>query len=61
MIEVYNAITNIANIIEKDVFIGYDRFTGDNKTPLQIHSDVYKYCADIIEKEFEYLLFKLFI
>jgi fructose-1,6-bisphosphatase I len=55
MIEVYNAITNIANIIEKDVFIGYDNFTAENKTPEQIHSDVYKYCADIIEKEFEYL------
>jgi len=55
MIEVYNAITNIANIIEKDVFIGYDNFTGENKTPEQIHNDVYQYCATIIEKEFEYL------
>ncbi len=55
MIEVYNAITNIANIIEKDIFIGYDNFTGENKTPEQIHNDVYKYCADTIEKEFEYL------
>jgi fructose-1,6-bisphosphatase I len=55
MIEVYNAITNIANQIEKEVFIGYDNFTGENKTPEQIHKDVYSYCADIIEKEFEYL------
>jgi fructose-1,6-bisphosphatase I len=55
MIEVYNAITNIANCIEKDVFINYDNFTGEGKSTEQIHHDVYKYCADIIEKEFEYL------
>jgi fructose-1,6-bisphosphatase I len=55
MIEVYNAITNIANSIEKEVFIGYDKFTKEDKSPKQIHSDVYSYCANIIEKEFEYL------
>lgn len=55
MIEVYNAITNIANQIEKNVFIDYNNFTSETKTEQQIHEDVYKYCSDVIETEFEYL------
>lgn len=55
MIEVYNAITNIANQIEKNVFINYNNFRSDSKTEQQIHEDIYKYCSDVIETEFEYL------
>lgn len=55
MIEVYNAITNIANKIEKNVFIDYSNFTDETKTEEQIHTDIYEYCLQIIETEFEYL------
>ncbi|MEA3497989.1 MAG: class 1 fructose-bisphosphatase [Campylobacterota bacterium] len=55
MIEVYNAITNIANDIEKNVFVDYDRFAQKDLSEEQIHDDIYKYCSDVIEKEFEYL------
>lgn len=55
MIEVYNAITNIATQIENNVFINYDNFTNDTKNDEQIHSDIYNYCSQIIEREFEYL------
>lgn len=54
MIEVYNAITNIANKIEKNVFIDYHNFTDPTKTEEQIHANIYEYCLQIIEKEFEY-------
>ncbi len=55
MIEVYNAITNIANQIEKNVFINYNDFTSETKTETQIHEDIQEYCLNVIEKEFEYL------
>ncbi len=55
MIEVYNAITNIATTIENDVFINYDKFTDKNKSEKQIHEDVYTHCSNVIEKELEYL------
>ncbi len=55
MIEVYNAITNIANQIEKNVFINYNDFTSETKTEEQIHTDINEYCLKVIETEFEYL------
>lgn len=55
MIEVYNAITNIANDIEKNVFVDYDRFAQKDLADKEIHDSVYEYCSNIIEKEFEYL------
>ena len=55
MIEVYNAITNIANQIEKNVFINYSNFTDETKTEKEIHEDIQEYCLQVIEKEFEYL------
>jgi fructose-1,6-bisphosphatase I len=55
MIEIYNAITNIANQIEKNVFIDYNNFASKTKSEQEIHNDVYKYCSDVIETEFEYL------
>lgn len=55
MIEVYNAITNIANDIEKNVFVNYDNFVKEGKSARDIHNDIYDYCSGSIEKEFEYL------
>lgn len=56
MIEVYNAITNIAKRIEHNVFSNYDDFTDDGRKSTQlIHKDVYNYCLNLIETEFEYL------
>jgi len=55
MIEVYNAITNIANQIEKNVFINYNNFRSESKTEKQVHEDIYTYCSNVIETEFEYL------
>ena len=55
MIEVYNAITNIANDIEKNVFVNYDNFVKEGKSAGDIHNDIYAYCSRSIEKEFEYL------
>lgn len=53
MIEVFNAISNIAIDIEKEVFTNYDRFTSNNKSELEIENDVYNYCTTLIEKECE--------
>ncbi|MEA2050790.1 MAG: class 1 fructose-bisphosphatase [Campylobacterota bacterium] len=55
MIEVYNAITNIANDLEKNVFVNYNDFAKANLTEEEIHSDVYSYCSKIIEQEFKSL------
>jgi len=53
MIEVFNAIANIAIDIEKEVFTNYDRFTSNGKSELEIENDVYNYCTTLIEKECE--------
>ncbi len=55
MIEVYNAITNIANDIEKNVFVNYNDFVKEGLSARDIHSNIYDYCSQSIEKEFEYL------
>ena len=51
MIEVYNAITNIACDLEKNVFVNYNDFVKDGLSDEEIHNDVYKHCSSVIEKE----------
>lgn len=53
MIEVFNAITNIAEDIEKDVFQSCTDFLDLNKTDSEIHADVYGHCRSIIRDEFK--------
>jgi len=53
MIEVFNAISNIAVHIEKDVFQSCTNFLNVNKSDEEIHHDVYEHCRTIIEREFE--------
>lgn len=50
MIELYNAISNIAEHIEDEVFENYENYAGykDDKTT---HLEVYKACTEIIKKE----------
>ncbi|MEA3384006.1 MAG: class 1 fructose-bisphosphatase [Campylobacterota bacterium] len=55
MIEVYNAITNIANDLEKNVFVNYNNFVKPDLTDEQIDANVYDYCSLVIEKEMEAL------
>jgi len=55
MIEVYNAITNIANNIEKEVFTNYNNFTTVGKTEKEIQEAVNTYCSKEIEKEFTHI------
>jgi fructose-1,6-bisphosphatase I len=52
MIEVFNAISNIAVEIETDVFKNCSDFLV-NKSDEEIHHDVYAHCTAIIEREFE--------
>ena len=53
MVEVFNAITNIAEDIEKDVFQSCTDFLDLNKSDEQIHADVYGHCRSIIRDEFK--------
>jgi fructose-1,6-bisphosphatase I len=53
MIEVFNAISNIAVQIEKDVFQSCTDFLDVSKSDEEIHQDVYEHCRRIIESEFE--------
>ncbi|MEA3354046.1 MAG: class 1 fructose-bisphosphatase [Campylobacterota bacterium] len=55
MIEVFNAITNIATSIENNVFADYDRFAKPELNEQEIHKDVYTFCSKVIEEEFNYL------
>jgi fructose-1,6-bisphosphatase I len=55
MIEVFNAVSNIAEIIEKDVFKGCQNFMSKNLSEEEIHNNIYAHCTQIIEKEFEHL------
>lgn len=52
MIEVFNATSNIAVQIEKDVFQSCTDFLDLNKSDEQIHQDVYAHCKVLIEQEF---------
>lgn len=53
MIEVFNAISNIAITIEKDVFQSCTDFLDTTKSDEAIHQDVYEHCRRVIESEFE--------
>jgi len=53
MVEVFNAISNIALSIEKDVFQSCTDFLDRNKSEEEIHQDVYEHCRKLIEDEFE--------
>lgn len=53
MIAVFNAITNIAEDIEQNVFIDCDRFISNGLSEEQMHNDVNEYCSKVIEREFK--------
>ncbi len=53
MIAVFNAITNIAEDIEKSVFVDCQRFISNGLSNEEIHINVHKYCSKIIQKEFK--------
>lgn len=55
MIEVFNAVSNIAESIEKDVFKGCHNFLGKDLTKDETHDNIYSHCSKIIENEFEHL------
>ncbi len=52
MIAVFNAITNIAEDIEKNVFVDCERFISNGLSSDKMHDDVHKYCSEVIQKEF---------
>lgn len=55
MIEVFNAVSNIAEIIEKDVFKGCQNFFSKDLSFDKIHDNIYTHCTNIIEDEFEHI------
>ncbi|MBD3794278.1 MAG: fructose-1,6-bisphosphatase [Campylobacterales bacterium] len=55
MIEVFNAITNIAKDIEQNVFVNCDEFVTPDLSDEVRHNKVYAHCAAVIEREFEHV------
>jgi len=53
MIEVFNAVSNIAVHIENDVFMNGNDFLNTTKSDKEIHNSIFKHCSNIIEREFE--------
>ncbi|RXJ91192.1 fructose-bisphosphatase class I [Arcobacter sp. CECT 8983] len=53
MIAVFNAITNIAEDIEKNVFVDCEKFLSSGLDNQQMHDSVHKFCSKIIEREFK--------
>lgn len=53
MIEVFNAVSNIAVQIEKDVFQSCTDFLEVSKSDEEMHHNVHEHCRKIIESEFE--------
>ncbi|AXH13275.1 class 1 fructose-bisphosphatase [Halarcobacter bivalviorum] len=53
MIAVFNAITNIAEDIEKNVFVDCEKFLSSGLTERQMHDSIHDYCSKIIEREFK--------
>jgi fructose-1,6-bisphosphatase I len=53
MIAVFNAITNIAEDIEKNVFVDCERFIANGLTDKQMHESVHEYCSKVIHREFK--------
>ena len=53
MIAVFNAITNIAEDIEKNVFVDCERFLESNLSDEEIRESVHEYCSGVIQREFK--------
>ncbi|MGM0518479.1 MAG: hypothetical protein ACQERD_02410 [Campylobacterota bacterium] len=53
MIAVFNAITNIAEDIEKNVFTDCDKFISSGLSDEQMHDRVNEYCSKVIRTEFK--------
>lgn len=53
MIAVFNAITNIAEDIEKNVFVDCEKYLSDGLSNKQTHDKVHKYCSKVIQREFK--------
>ncbi len=51
MIAVFNAITNIAEDIEKNVFVDCESFLERGLSDKQMHDSVHKYCSEVIQRE----------
>lgn len=52
MIAVFNAITNIAEDIEKNVFVDCDRFISRGLSDKERNEQVRSYCSSVIRREF---------
>lgn len=52
MIAVFNAITNIAEDIEKNVFVDCDRFISNGLSDKEMNEQVRSYCSSVIRREF---------
>jgi len=53
MIAVFNAITNIAEDIEKNVFVDCDRFISSGLSDKDRNEQARAYCSSVIEREFK--------
>ncbi len=53
MIAVFNAITNIAEEIEKNVFVDCEKFLSQELSDEQMHKSVHDYCSKVIQREFK--------
>lgn len=52
MIAIFNAITNIAEDIEKNVFVDCDKFISSGLTDKEMNEKVRSYCSSVIRREF---------
>ena len=52
MIAIFNAITNIAEDIEKNVFVDCDRFISSGLSDKEMNEQVRSYCSSVIRREF---------
>ncbi len=55
MIEIFNAVSNIAKEIEQQIFINCDDFLDNSLDTQAMHTKVFAHCSKIIEREFEYV------
>ncbi len=53
MIAVFNAITNIAEDIEKNVFVDCDRFISSGLSDKERNEQARAYCSSVIQREFK--------
>lgn len=52
MIAIFNAITNIAEDIEKNVFVDCDKFISSGLSDKEMNEKVRSYCSSVIRREF---------